>query len=425
MNTINNSQRIFLMIVGTVWFLVAIDSFFTWGMGGYLRIIGTGGLLLFSFLIINKWKYTVNYFFIAISLLYFLIFLVRFSHFGLIIARILNFAPLFFLFLWPKEILNDWYGFLRKVIIFFAVGASIVTILSLMGVLQYIPYYTVDPISQLHKSRDIQYQVYGLFLTIPDKSGIVRACGPLHEPGHFAVLLGFFHLIDRFNHRKINFWIVLCGFLTFSSNFVLMFLFVEFHNFLMREKMVKAWKALFVGVIGFGLLSLVLPQDTKDQIMYLFFERNLESVYENYEDSGSLASALDQRAGEYSLNLYNELDRRDFIFGTGYVDSSSALSDYRGTILNIGLIGLLLSILTSFFILMTKGGWRVKVSLFMCLFLVYLHRAWMMNYAFLYFLSYMAIALSSLPSTETSTIEEDTLPDEGAQVVDNTNVQLI
>ena len=294
-----------------------------------------------------------------------------------------------------------------------------------MGLLQYIPYYTVDPISQLHKSRDIQYQVYGLFLTIPDNSGIVRACGPLHEPGHFAVLLGFFHLIDRFNHRKINFWIVLCGLLTFSSNFVLMFLFVEFHNFLINGKMLKAWRALFVGVIGFGLLSLVLPQDTKDQITYMFFERNLEKVYENYEDSGSLASALDQRAGEYSLNLYNELDRRDFIFGTGYVDSSSALSDYRGTILNIGLIGLLLSILTSFFILMTKGGWRVKVSLFLSLFLVYLHRAWMMNYSFLYFLSYMAIALNSLPSTETSTIEEDTLPDEDTQSSDNINVQLI
>ena len=425
MDTIKKSQRIFLMIVGTVWFLVSIDSFFTWGIGGYFRIIGTGGLLLFSFLIINKWKFTVNYFFFFFFLLLFLIFLVRFSHFGLIIARLLNFAPLFFLFLWPKEILNDWYGFLRKVIIFFAIGASIVTILSFMGLLQYIPYYTVDPISQLHKSKDIQYQVYGLFLTIPDKSGIVRACGPLHEPGHFAVLLGFFHLIDRFNYRKINFWIVLCGLLTFSSNFVLMFLFVEFHNFLINGKMLKAWRALFVGIIGFGLLYLILPQDTKDQITYMFFERNLEKVYENYEDSGSLASALDQRAGEYSLNLYNDLNWRDFIFGTGYVDSSSALSDYRGTILNIGLIGLLLSIFTSFFILMTKGSWRVKVSLFLCLFLVYLHRAWMMNYSFLYFLSYIAIVLNSLPSSEISTIDEDTLPDEDTQSSDNINVQLI
>ena len=425
MDTITKSQKIFLMIVGTVWFLVSINCFFIWGgLGRYFRIIGTGGMLIFSFLIIKQWRFTTTNLPLISCLLLFLFWLLQFNRGGLLLARLFDFLPLFFLFLWPKEILKDWYGFLRKVIIFFAIGASIVTILSFMGVLQYIPYYTVDPTSQLHKDRGLQYHIYGLFLTIPSDTWASRACGPLQEPGHFAVLLGFFHLIDRFNHRKINFWIVLCGFLTFSSNFVLLFLFVEFHNFLMRGRMVKAWKALFVGVVVVGLLSFILPQNTKDQITYLFFERNLESVYENYEDSG-LTGALDQRAGEYSLNRYNNLSRTGFIFGTGYYDSSSALSDYRGTILYIGLIGLLLSILTSFLILMTKGGWRVKISLFLSLFLVYLHRSWMLYSAFLYFLSYMAIALNSLPSTETSTIEEDTLPDEGAQVVDNTNVQLI
>lgn len=425
MDTIKKSQKIFLMIVGTVWFLVSINCFFIWGgLGRYFRIIGTGGMLLFSFLIIKKWRFTTNNLLLIPCLLLFLFWLLQFTKGGLFLARIFDFLPLLLLFLWPKEILNDWYGFLRKVIIFFAIGASIVTILSLMGVLQYLPYYTVDPTSQLHKDRGLQYHIYGLFLTIPSDTWASRACGPLQEPGHFAVLLGFFHLIDRFNHRKINFWIVLCGLLTFSSNFVLMFLFVEFHNFLMRGKMVKAWGTLFVVGIGVGLLLLILPQDTKDQITYLFFERNLEKVYENYEDSG-LTGALDQRAGEYSLNLYNDLSRTDFIFGTGYYDSSSALSDYRGTILYIGLAGLLFSIFTSFFILMTKGGWRVKVSLFMCLFLVYLHRSWMLYSAFLYFLSYMAIALNSLPSTEISTIEEDALPHEGAQSSDNINVQLI
>ena len=425
MDTIKKSQKIFLMIVGTVWFLVSINSFFIWGgLGRYFRIIGTGGMLLFSFLIIKKWRFTTNNLPLISCLLLFLFWLLQFTKGGLFLARIFDFLPLLFLFLWPKEILKDWYGFLRQVIIFFAIGASIVTILSLMGVLQYLPYYTVDPTSQLHKDRGLQYHIYGLFLTIPSDTWASRACGPLQEPGHFAVLLGFFHLIDRFSHRKINFWIVLCGLLTFSSNFVLMFLFVEFHNFLMRGKMVKAWKALFVGVVVVGLLSFILPQNTKDQITYLFFERNLESVYENYEDSG-LTGALDQRAGEYSLNRYNNLSRTGFIFGTGYYDSSSALSDYRGTILYIGLIGLLLSILTSFFILMTKGSWRVKVSLFLCLFLVYLHRAWMLYSAFLYFLSYMAIALNSLPSTEISTIEEDIQPDEDNQSSDNINVQLI
>ena len=201
--------------------------------------------------------------------------------------------------------------------------------------------------------------------------------------------------IDRFSHRKINFWIVLCGLLTFSLNFVLMFIFVEFHNFFIRQNLGKALKLSIVLVGSIGLLFFILPQQTKDTIVYLFFERNIENVYENYEATGSLTGALDARTGDYSLILYENIDNNSFLFGTGYYDSSSALSDYRGTILYIGLIGLLLSIIASISILQIKGYWRLKVSLFLSLFLIYLHRGWMMYYAYLYFLSYLAIAVEA------------------------------
>ncbi|MEE3485970.1 MAG: hypothetical protein VZQ98_16840 [Bacteroidales bacterium] len=396
MNSINNSQKVILNLVGSIWFLVSIDSFFVWGgLGTYLRIIGTIGMMLFSFIIINKWRISANNMISIFFLTVFLLWLLQYLSGMVILGRIFDFVPLLLLLLWPKEILNDWYKWLRKIIIFFAIGSSIVTILSFIGVLEYIPHFTLSGRSQLHRSLGLEYNVYGVFVTVNSSAWAARACGPLQEPGHFAVILGFFHLIDRFSHRKINFWIVLCGLLTFSLNFVLIFVFVEFHNFFIRQKIGKAIKSSIVLVGSIGLLFFILPQQTKDTIVYLFFERNIENVYEDYEATGSLTGALDARTGDYSLILYENIDNNSFLFGTGYYDSSSALSDYRGTILYIGLIGLLLSIIASISILQIKGYWRLKVSLFLSLFLIYLHRGWMMYYAYLYFLSYLAIAVEA------------------------------
>lgn len=395
MDLINKTQKVFLLFVATLWFFVSIDSFFVWGsLGGLLRVTGTGGMLLFSLLIVRKWEVSARALPVMMFLLLYFFWLSRFSeNMLIIIAKAFDFVPFFFVLLWPKVLLGEWYRYLRKIIIFFAIGSSIVSVLSLIGVLEFIPHFTLNAHSQLHSFLGYQYDVYGVFVTIRT-SGVARACGPLHEPGHWAVILGFFYLIERYSGRRINLWIVLCGLLTFSLNFMLMFLFVEFHNFFNRN-VGKAIKYSAIAVAVFLVLFFVLPQQTKETLEYMIFERNANMVVGEDNSSGTLLEALDARAGSYSLSLYESLDRDGLLFGTGYSDSSSALSDYRGTILYMGMVGLVLSILLSLSILMTKAPWNLRLSLSLCLFLVYLHRGWMMYYAYLFFLSYLAIAVNA------------------------------
>ena len=306
------------------------------------------------------------------------------------------FSTFLLLLFWPQESLSNCYKLLRKIIVFFAIGSSIVSVLSLMGVLQYLPCFTFEGRSDLHRDRGIVYFVYGVFVSI---NGGPRACGPIQEPGHWAVFLGLFYLIDWYVLQKRNIWFVIGGFFTFSSAFWIMFLSVEILNLFSKSTFRNTILYLSSIIISFYIVFLVLPQNIKDDILYFFFERNLESVYEGFEEAGSLEDALDERASHYSIERYYNLTSNEFLYGSGFRDTTVALSDYRGTILYIGLIGLILSIIPSVLII-RRANWKLALSLIGCLFLIYLHRGWMYYTPYIYFLSFLAVSLSSMPIPE-------------------------
>jgi hypothetical protein len=402
MNQSTFENKILPWIV-SLWFLVAINSFFLWwSFGRVFRFAAFFGMLISAIILSKKAKVSFYNLIIFLSLLFYLLWLFQF--FGRIgkIIRIIEFIPFFLLLFWPKENLNNCYKLLRKIIIFFAIGSRVVSVLSLVGVLQYLPHFTLEGRSMLHQSRGIEYYVYGAFLTL---NGTARACGPVQEPGHWAVIVGLVYLIDRFALQKRNFWMVLGGVLTFSSAFLVMFLATELLN-LFSNTSYKQTKQLIFALIGLLIVYFVLPQTIKDEFNYLFFERNLESVYENYDESGSIEGALDARANTYAISQYQNLTTNSFIFGSGIRDTSSALSDYRGTIMYMGLIGLILSIIPSVLIL-TKAKWRLFIALGVSLFLVYLHRGWMFFSCYIFFLAFMAVSLSSMPVEESDNEEEE------------------
>lgn len=398
----------------SLWFLVAIDSFFLWwDFSRYIRFIVLFGMLYSSLMLSKKAWITIYNLPIFLSLLLYVFWLLPFfSNKNVLMIKIFDFTPFLFLLFWPKKTLNDSYKLLRKIIIFFAIGSSIVSILSLVGVLQYLPHFTLEGRSALHKDRGVYYYIYGAFVTM---EGSARANGPLQEPGHWAIILGLIYLIDRFTLQKRNFWMILGGVLTFSSAFLLMFLVVELFN-LFSKTSLKSTKQLLFVLFGFFLMFMILPNNIKNEITFLFFERNLESVYENYDESGSMTDALDARANDYALTQYYNLNTTDFIFGRGIRDSSSALSDHRGTILFIGLIGLVLSIIPSVLILL-KAKWRLFIALGFSLFLVYIHRGWMYFAPYIYFLGFMAVSLSSMPIEETDNFIIEKIEDEDNGVV--------
>jgi hypothetical protein len=390
--------------IGTLWFLVSINSFFLWfAFGRIIRYIAFLGMLYASLMLSKKFKATIYNLPIFLSLLFYFLWSLGFidNQYALII-KILNFIPLFLLLFWPKNVFNNCYEILRKVIIFFAIGSSIVSVLSFVGVLEYLPHFTFEGRSALHQSRGIVYYVYGAFVTLHSVSAGIssRACGPLQEPGHWGIILGLFYLIDWYALKKRNIWIIICGILTFSSGFWAMFLFVEIFNLFSKKAFGKTILYMSTIIIALFIILLLLPQNTKDDVTYLLFGRNLENVYENFEETGSLDDALDVRASNFSLNRYNNLRFDEYLFGTGYRDTSAALSDYRGTILYMGLIGFILSIIPSFLII-RRANWRLAISLFLSLFLIYLHRGWMLFSSYIYFLAFLAVTLSTMPRVET------------------------
>jgi len=389
--------------LGTLWFFVCIDSFFLWwDFGGVIRVGSWLGIFYASIMLYKKFRATSYNLPILLSLLIYIPWLLSFvGNPNVLINKLFNFIPLLLLLFWPKAALGNWYLILRKVIVFFAIGSSVVSILSVIGVLSYLPHFTFEGASDLHRSKGIGYYVYGVFVTTYTSGfGISgRACGPVQEPGHWAVFLGLFYLIDWYVLRKRNIWFVIGGFFTFSSAFWVMFLSVEIFNLFSISTFRKTVPYLAAFFIASAITFVVLPQHVKDSFTYLFFERNLESVYEGFDGTGSLDAALDARAGNYSLIRYYDLKADDYLFGTGFRDTTSALSDYRGTILYMGLIGLLLSIIPSVLII-RKAKLKLALSLAICLFLVYLHRGWMYYTSYIYLLAFWAVSLSSEPKTD-------------------------
>jgi hypothetical protein len=403
MNQSTFEKKVIPWIV-VLWFLVTIDSFFLWwSFGRIFRFLALLGMLYSTLLVSNRFRTTTYNLPIFFSLLIYIFWLLPFFHNQILVfIKIFDFSTFLLLLFWPKETLANCYKLLRKVIIFFAIGSSIVSILSLIGVLQYLPHFTLEARSSLHKDRGVLYYVYGAFVTM---NGAARACGPVQEPGHWAVIMGLFYSIDRFALQKRSFWMILGGVLTFSSAFLLMFLSVEVLTLFSRHSL-KQFRNLLLIIVGLFIVFLILPQNIKENINYLFFERNLESVYENYNENESLAGALDARASNYSIDLYYNLNPRDFWFGRGYRDTTAAISDHRGTILFIGLIGLILSIIPSVLILL-KANWRLFIALGFSMFLVYIHRGWMYYAPYIYFLGFLAVTLSSMPIDESDDEEEE------------------
>lgn len=381
-----------------IWFLVTIDSVFLWwDFGRIIRFAAYIGMFYASLKLFKKSRATTYNLPIFLSLLLYTPWMLSFvGNPNVLINKALMFITFLLLLFWPQESLNNSYKLLRKVIIFFAIGSSIVSILSLIGVLQYLPCFTFEGRSELHKDRGFVYYVYGVFVSI---NGSARACGPIQEPGHWAVFLGLFYLIDWYVLQKRNVWYIICGLFTFSSAFWVMFLSVEVLNLISRSTFRKTISYFSVIIIAFFIIFMVLPQNIKDEVSYLFFERNLESVYEGYEETGSLEEALDARAGYYSLERYYNLSDKDYLYGTGFRDTTAALSDYRGTILYIGLIGLVLSIIPSVLII-RRAKYRLALSLLVSLLLIYLHRGWMYYTPYIYFLAFLAVSLSSYPIAE-------------------------
>lgn len=314
-----------------------------------------------------------------------------------IVRRLCDFSPILFFIFWPRELILKTYIIIRKIVIFYAIGSAIITILILLDLNSHLPYFVLPPREALHKNIGIVYYVYGLFVTLcyPISGIRGRACGMLQEPGHFAVVLGSIYMIDRFRKAKENIWIVICGILTFSSVFLFTVLFTEI-KYVFSKKNVK--KVLFVMSLVPVLLFFIfisLPSQIQDQIEFLFYGRNLEQVVEAYQEASSLNDALDERASDYSLRTYEKMSTFEYVIGGGNIEPGECLSDYRGMIVYMGTIGMGLSIL-SYLIILLKIPLKIKLSLICFYILIIVHRSFMLFEPYIYLYAFFVLIFADL-----------------------------
>ncbi len=383
--------------MATIWLFVVLNSYIVWNaLAPVVRILPAFIIIFGTILISKRLRFTKSL--CSLSLLVILYFfwvtaLLSFS-FGSVVVRLLEFVPMLCIIFWPKVLILKTYSIIRKIIIFFAIGSAILSVLILLGFGERLPHLVLPPREALHERIGIVYYLYGFF--IADCSRIAgvssRACGMLQEPGHFAILLGFVYIIERFSNRKINFWIVICGVLTFSSTFVLMMLFTEIYQLFVWKKIKKVLLILPVIAVGLVAVYSFLPSDIKEQAEYLAYGRNLEQVVEAYNETSSLTGALDERASKESIASFEKLSTMQYLFGGGRLNilEGDMLSDYRGMILNIGIVGLVLSTLLYFWIL-RRTPLKVKIALGFAYFLVIIHRSWMLFSPYIFFLAFLAV----------------------------------
>lgn len=384
-----------LPVMAAIWFFVVIDSYLVWtSLAPVMHFIPAILVVWGTVQISNKLSLSCNrrVLFICILIYYFWIVISFCNEVGQFVKRSTDYVPMLCIVLWPNDLLLRIYKIIRKVVVFFAIGSSILSVLIFLGLNDLLPHIVLPAREALHVRIGAVYHLYGLFIADCFVSSGVssRACGMLQEPGHFAILLGFIYLIDRFRAKTINYWIVICGLFTFSSAFVLIVFFTEIH----RLFSLKNLKKIVVAIPFILLLSIVLfkclPTDIQEQIEFFAYGRNLENVIDAFKETSSLTGALDERASDYSIANYEKMSSLQYFFGGGHMDISYSLSDYRGMILHIGLLGMFLSIFLLWAILMNVPI-KLKISVGLAYFLIIIHRSWMLYDPYIYFLSLMAV----------------------------------
>lgn len=391
-----NQRKIVLAKIAPVcalfWLFYAMNTIVKWySFGVVFRVLAFMGIILASLSLIPKEisrpKILLSFF----VFLYYLWALIMTDQILAFLSVTMTFIPFALIVFWPRSLLKNTYELFRKVVVFYAIGSSIITILSIIGLSNIFPYIEMPAQSPLHdNNNDFYYVFWGIFPQLQHTSGMApRACGMMEEPGHFSIILGFVYLIDRYTLRKVNISIIIAAILTFSSAFFLILLFTEW------RKIFIYWKKTLVFVVGI-LLSVIityklLPADIQDLVYYWAYERNMEQVMDSFQNSGSLNDALDERTNNLGLTVYSHMSFGQKLVGN-LSDEDIVLSDYRGFIVSKGIIGLILVTLISLTVLY-EGSLELKVSLFLTMLMVFMHRSWFFYEPFPYCMSFIACSL--------------------------------
>ena len=373
---------------GIIWFNLIIDACYTWFIPDVVRnVVGTLIVVFATAVLAQKHGVSLSRqrrgaFFAVFVLASFMI-VVKFH-----ILDIFIFLPLLCIIQWRESALARFYDFFKKYILFYAILSILIEILVVTKQWLHLPLIAIfEPHDYVQESLGYVNFFYGFFCIPAADTSLTfyRACGPLREGGHFIFYLCFVYLAELTIFQRRNKWLILCGMLTLSPNFILLFSLAEFYNAIKEKRILKPLLVILGILFAAMLLFLLSPQMIKDEIILIIYERMLEESIENMGTDGVMA-LLDGRAGE-GIVLYNNFLHSSLIgrlVGTKFDDSGAVLSDYRYMFMYCGYLGTAMLIWCMYQFSFPKRRNFFGLCVFIIAFAAFVQRAWMFRQVYFF-----------------------------------------
>ena len=386
---------------GIIWFVLIIDASFTWFLSYNMRnYIGAIFIFAGTFLLRGNNQLIVSMNRRLLFVFVFILYLYLFFFHGAFINRLMVLLPLMCIVLWNREALFKMYCLFRKFILFYAILSVGIEILVISGIWTSLPHIIMPPQDLVQENLNMVNYFYGLFRISVPETGLLlyRASGPLREGGHFAIFIGFLYFVEVIVFSKRNIWLIICGFLTLSPNFILFFLVTEGYCAIKQKRLFKSIAGLVFTLIVIVTAFILSPQNIKDEIYRIVLERSLENALINTQFDGYMAF-LNSRADMDGMMMYerfeNNANINDYLFGFNNVPVKFVLSDIRYLIMYYGYIGLFLLLICTLFFSVGDKKSLYGLALFFLAFLVMLQRSWMFENVYIWAMMLLATNVRS------------------------------
>lgn len=304
------------------------------------------------------------------------------------VFHLFTLTPLICVAYWSDTVLSQMYRYFKKFVLFYAFLSICVEVLVVTKVWIYLPHTIFPPQDFIQENAGLVNYFFGLFcIPATDTSlSFYRACGPLREGGHWVFFIGFVYFTEKALRGKRNIWLIICGILTLSPNFLLFFVVTELYCAVKQKKILKPLLSIVGVFIVIILIFLAVPQSIKDEIIRIIFERLLEASLQNAQDDGWMAF-LDGRATQdglmaYDNYLYSSLHTR--LFGENPFDAEGIMSDFRYLLIYIGYIGTAMVLWITCVFTFVRSRSFFNVCVFFLAFAIFMQRAWMYNQAYIW-----------------------------------------
>ncbi|MFG0590566.1 hypothetical protein ACF8C4_05415 [Myroides odoratimimus] len=410
-----NALKSLASIVGVFFLFLAMNPFLLWIVWPVLINIPMFLVLISLFLVLIRFDETVISYSRVILAFLALLFLIHLGtpflgNPGWEIGKISSFLGFICLIFFSDKIIFQIFlkfRYLLKIISWFALVVFIITAVGVE-----LPYYKIPAFTLVMENSfkgEAFYKLYGLVVsstnTVYSFGGmnIARICGPVQEPGHFAIYLGVLVFFEKIIFNKISKIFIIVGILTFSPNFLII-LFISFLNDLFTKKGFNNSLKYIIGAVVLFISLLISSEEVREEVMYLVVGRNFG------EGIMGVSDVLDNRAGKVALSFYNRFSGTyEIWYGKGIdnLQQFGVLSDYRGMIFKFGIIGLVLSFLMVFNIVSNINNKLYKFLLSLIILIIYLQRSWMFESTFIYaFLVIGIVCLNNRSFFNLSTYEK-------------------